>query len=405
MNIPESENSKIQELIFKTILSNGFIRATFAGPQRINLRSNWIRVVVRPITIRRRLHLQFSYFDRRKNIVKNYLPSEAETPLREVIVTHFAGIHISTETGEIDIRISKKGKITVARRGAAKNELTEHAHNRSKNVPLPDGQADRVLEIMGILTPEGRVRSSMRAKYIQINEFLKHLQHSLKELRLQDLQRPIELIDCGCGLSYLTLAAHHYLNDKLKLPTNILGVDINEEVIRKSIERSSQLRVGSLSFSCNPIQSVTITADVVLALHACDTATDAAIAKAVQCNAHLLICVPCCHSYLNDQLRTNHHATILRPMLRHGILRQRTAEMVTDALRALTLQICGYQTEVVEFVATEHTQRNIMLRATKRFPAGNPTFISEYITFKQFWGVTPYLEKLLGEDFRRMVSH
>jgi hypothetical protein len=92
-------------------------------------------------------------------------------------------------------------------------------------------------------------------------------------------------------------------------------------------------------------------------------------------------------------------------MLRHGILRQRTAEMVTDALRALTLQICGYQTEVVEFVATEHTQRNIMLRATKRFPAGNPTFISEYITFKQFWGVTPYLEKLLGEAFRRMVSH
>ena len=152
------------------------------------------------------------------------------------------------------------------------------AHNRAKNVPLPEGRADRLLEVMGIMTPDGRVRPTMRAKYTQINEFLKQLLHVLDDAGLRTLGRELEILDCGCGSSYLTLAVHHYLNDVLGLPARITGVDVNEEVIAKSIEKKERLGAEALSFECGRIRGLQAKPDIVLALHACDTATDEAIA-------------------------------------------------------------------------------------------------------------------------------
>jgi hypothetical protein len=177
-------------------------------------------------------------------------------------------------------------------------------------------------------------------------------------------------------------------------------VDVNEEVIRKSAERADRLGAGRLNFACGPIRSLEADANIVFALHACDTATDDAIAAAVRGGAKVLLSVPCCHHHLNRQFSAGGPAAVLRPLLRHGILRERTADLVTDAFRALALRVAGYRTDVVEFVGSEHTPRNLMIRAVRGLPPGDPAHLAEYLELKRFWGVTPYIEHVLGPELK-----
>jgi SAM-dependent methyltransferase len=399
----ENDRDALRELVTSTVVGPGFRRATFGGVAR-QASSPWTRVVVRAIDLRGEPYLQFSYFDGNKDTTKNYRPAEAAAPLAELLRFGFSGIHLSTAAEEIDARTTKKGKILIGRRKTAEGAAPE-AHNRAKNVPLPEGRADRLLEVMGIMTEGGRVRPTMRAKYSQINEFLKHLIHVMDDAGLRTPGRELTILDCGCGSSYLTLAVHHYLNDVLAVPARITGVDVNEEVIRKSTERSERLGAEGIAFECSRIRGIEARPDIVLALHACDTATDEAIAQAIRGEAKLLLSVPCCHHALNAEMRAEGPAEVLRPLLRHGILRERAADLVTDAFRALALRIMGYRTDVVEFVSTEHTARNLMIRAVHGLPIGEPTFVREYLAMKEFVGVTPYIEGALGAPFTRLLTH
>ncbi len=396
--------ASLNQVVTTAVLGQGFRRATFAGVPRGDTPSPWVRVVVRPVELRGERQLQFSYFDAKKDTTRNYSASEAAAPLTEVLAVGFSGIHITTDAEELDLRTTKKGKVLVGRRAVKDAPAELEPHNRVKDVPLPEGRADRLLEVMGIATADGRVRPTMRAKFTQINEFLKQLRHALDAAELRSLGRPVEILDCGCGSSYLTLAAHHYLNDVLAIPSHVLGVDVNEEVIRKSVERSERIAANGLSFACGRIGGIEVKPDIVLALHACDTATDDAIAQAVRGEAKLLLSVPCCHHALNRELRADGPTEVLRPLLRHGILRERTADLVTDAFRALALRIVGYRTDVVEFVSTEHTARNLMIRAIRGAPPGDAAHVAEYREMKRFWGVTPYIETALGEPFRALLS-
>jgi SAM-dependent methyltransferase len=386
----------LRELILDSVLAPGFGRATFGGAIRGNRYSSWIRVTLRPVELRGILHLQFSYFDGKKDFAKNFSMSEVEIPLKELVEIGYSGLHIETAMEIIDIRTSKKGKIFVGRKSSRKATVAAEPHNRIKDVPLPEGCASRLLEVMGIASADGRVRPTMRAKFTQINEFLKQLMHVFDDAGLRSLGRPLEILDCGCGSSYLTLAAHHYLNNILIIPANIIGVDVNDELIRKSVQRAERLGSVGLNFACGKIDASETKSDIVFALHACDTATDDAIALTVKTGAKLLLSVPCCHHHLNDSIHPKGPAEVLRPMLRHGILQQRTADLATDAFRALLLRIMGYRTDVVEFVSPEHTSRNLMIRAVGGLPPGEPTFVKEYEEMKRFWNATPYLEKLLS---------
>ena len=394
----------MRDIVALEVLSPTIRRATFAGRQHGETRSEWLRVVVRPVEIRGSRHLQFSYFDDRKDTTENFPVAEAANPLAELLAAGFAGIHLETESDEIDLRTTKRGKVLLGRRKVTRETSGIEPHNRVKDLPLPEGRADRLLEVMGIATAEGRVRPTMRPKFTQINEFLKQLRHAIDAAELANLGRPVEILDCGCGSSYLTLAAHHYLNDILAIPARILGVDVNEELVRKSAEKSQRVGAEGASFACGPIRGVEAKPDIVLALHACDTATDDAIAQAVRGEAKLLLSVPCCHHALNRELRAEGPTSVLRPLLRHGILRERTADLVTDAFRALALRIMGYKTDVVEFTSTEHTARNLMIRAIRGAPAGDPSHVAEYIAMKDFWGVKPYVEEAIGEGFRSVLK-
>ncbi|HEV3386461.1 MAG TPA: SAM-dependent methyltransferase [Gemmata sp.] len=410
MRKPDHDRESVRQLIAETIQASTFRRATFGGALRGDVRTQWIRVVIRPVELRGERHIQFSYFDKTKDTTKNFRPDEVSSHLDQLIACSYASIQLTTAQEHIDIRHSKRGKILISKRGntnpSDSSESTQlgETHNRTKELPLPEGRADRLLEVMGILSADGRVRPSMSAKYTQINEFLKHLIHVLDVPALQNLGREVDILDCGCGSSYLTLAVHHYLNDILTIPARITGVDVNEEVIRKSTMRAEKLSMSGLAFACGRIRAIETNPDIVLALHACDTATDDAIAQAILKNARLLLSVPCCHQNLNKVIGTEGEAEVLRPILRHGILRQRTADLVTDAFRAQALRIMGYRTEIVEFVGTEHTARNLMIRAVRGGAVGAVPDVREYQKMKRFWNVTPYIEKLLGEEFQRIVS-
>jgi SAM-dependent methyltransferase len=400
-----TDPDQLRELVVSAVLDPGFRRATFGGVTRAERPAPWVRVVVRPVELGGERCLQYSCFESKKDITRNHPIEDAETSLNELIAFQYAGIHITTDSEEIDIRTTKKGKFLVGRRKLRGGTAAgPEPHNRVKNLPLPEGKANRLLEVMGIATPDGRVRPTMRAKFTQINEFLKQLRHALTAAELEAAGRPLDILDCGCGSSYLTLAAHHYLNDVLGVPARVLGVDVNEDVIRKSVERSERLAACGLSFACGRIGGIEAKPDIVLALHACDTATDDAIAQAVRGEAKLLLSVPCCHHALNRELRPDGPTEVLRPLLRHGILRERTADLVTDAFRALALRIVGYRTDVVEFVSTEHTARNLLIRAVRGLPTGDRAHVAEYREMKRFWGVTPYIETALGEPFRQLVT-
>ncbi|MFO0805571.1 MAG: SAM-dependent methyltransferase [Gemmataceae bacterium] len=391
-------SESLRELVRQTVLSPGFVRAVLGGVMR-GTTCEWLRITIRPLVLRNEPHLQFTRFDGRKDFARNVPLVDAANELDAVLAAGYSGIRLETETEEIDLRTSKKGKVFVGRKKIQRDAVAA-THNRVKDVPLPEGRADRVLEIMGIATADGRVKPTMRAKFTQINEFLKHLGHLLDDAGLKSLGRPLEILDCGCGSSHLTIAAHHYLNDVLGIPARLIGVDVNEEVIRKSMQRAERLGAADLNFTCGPIGTVAAKPDVVFALHACDTATDDALARAVACEAKLILAVPCCHHHLNEQIQSD----VLRPILRHGILHQRTADLATDAFRALALRIMGYRAEVVEFISPEHTARNLMIRAVRGTLAGEAAFVREYQDMKRFWNATPFIESALGEPFRSLLA-
>ncbi len=403
--------SDAHALVADAVLGDGLVRATFAGVRRAADPGVWQRVIVRPVDLKGTRHIQFAYYDARKHVTKTYLPKAAAGPLADVLGRQFAGIHVTTTAEEIDVRTSKKGDAHVGRKAVAGAISPVTVHDRAKAVPFPDGVPNRVLEVMGICTPEGRVRPGMRAKFTQINEFLKQLSHALAETDLEKLGRELLILDCGCGSSYLTLAAHHYLNAVRDIPARLLGVDVNDDLIRKSTEKGHTLNADGLTFVAGRIGQLDVRPDVVFALHACDTATDDALAQAIRATATLVLCVPCCHSHLNKQLRAepradenlSRPAAVLQPVFRHAILRERTADILTDTFRSLALRVTGYKTDVVEFVGTEHTPRNLMIRAI-RAGRRDTHAVREYEELKRFLGVTPYLEVALGETFAERLS-
>lgn len=360
----------------------------------------WRKIVVRPVLVKNKRHLQFSWFDAKQDVTKNYRGEEAAARVDEVLAIPYSAIHLSTTENDLQVQLTKKGKVILHRGGAPKErEAPDLAHNRTKTVPLPVERSVDVLQAAGIVNSEGQVKSQMADKYAQINEFLRLFEGTGD---LNQFEQPIKIVDCGSGSAYLTLGVYHYLVNLHDMPAEMTGIDQNPHVVQKSNAARDQLQYTGLRFVQSSIEAFTpdVQPDVVLALHACDTATDDAIAGAVRWGARWILCAPCCHHDLNDQITSD----LFRPVLRHGILKQRMADILTDSFRALALRIAGYRSEVIEFISADHTAKNLMIRAVKTNDSGDRAAIEEYQALKAFWQVTPYIEKVLGEDFRSLVT-
>ena len=315
----------------------------------------------------------------------------------------FGNWHVDTTTEAHQLRVTKKGEALVHTRRRAEAVEVDRDHDRDKGRLLPDD--DPVLVALGISDHEGRVKPSRQAKYRQVEEFLRILDASIatRSTRATSARptadEPLRVVDLGCGNAYLTFAAHRFLTDVRGLPVRLTGVDVREQSRAQPGDRQRGRHRGRLRASG---RSRTPTLDpapeVVLALHACDTATDEALARAVAWEAPLVLAAPCCHHDIAAQLRRGPTPAPYAMLIRHGILRERFADTLTDALRASLLRLQGYRVDVMQFVESEHTPRNTMLRAVRTGDAGRRRRCARSTT--SWWRAgrcDPRLAELLGD--------
>lgn len=358
------------------------------------------KITIRPVELRGEHFLQFSCLTDKQDFTKNYQSDEAAEQLDQVLALAYGVIQFRSSKQNWDAQITPQGKVVLHRVQGKESAQPDTGHDRSKVLPLPIGKPDAFLTQIGIMDAGGRIRPAMHAKFAQINEFLKLLDHTGE---LDKFKRsPVEILDCGCGSAYLSFAAYHYLNDVKHIPARLTGIDYNGKLIEKDNENALTLGYEGACFRESAILNYQpeTPPDILLALHACDTATDEAIALGIRSHSQLILCAPCCHHEMRNQLDRQDSPALFDPMLRHGIMKQRFAELLTDSFRALILRIMGYRTEVVEFVSPEHTDKNLMIRAVWRGRQDIKPLLAEYDALKAYWNVTPTLETLLGASLR-----
>lgn len=388
----------IQLLKDNILAEENFIRAIFSGQRRGDY-VPWLKATIRPLLIKNQRQLQFSYFEPQRNITKNYHGADIAEKLDQLLALPFKNYYVETGTGVLQVRITKKGKAIIHQSRAAQPEkVLSLEHDRQKNQILPAGTPDPFLQAVGIMTQDGKIRTHMQSKYRQINEFLKLINETIDPKLLN--KSPLHVFDFGCGNAYLTFAAYHYLNHILGIPASLTGVDIRADLLQKHAETAQVLGWPNISFQPVKIADFqpAVPADIVLALHACDIATDEAIAQGIKMQSRFIFSAPCCHHHLQQQLDRRPAPPAFQAVLRHNSLKEQLGTILTDAFRAAILRMMGYNTDVVQFVSSEHTPKNLMIRAVKTARPGESRFVQEYEELKALWQVRPYLEDLLAEE-------
>lgn len=334
-----------------------FIHATLSKPRR---KDAAVKVKVRPLMKKDVLYFQLESFRGNQAFHENLKTDEAVEALC-AYMEEFQQMQMETKQWVITVLVSKKGKVTIKKK-AQKQERrqTDLSHNRKKHYILEEGVKAPFLVDLGVMTEDGKIVRSRFDKFRQINRFLEFVEDIIEEL---PKDRELTILDFGCGKSYLTFAMYYYLHELKKYDIRMIGLDLKSDVIRHCNELSRRYGYEKLKFLEGNIAEYTGVeeVDMVVTLHACDTATDYALHKAVNWNAKVILSVPCCQHELNRQIASD----VLAPILEYGLIRERIAALVTDAMRAQYLEREGYHTQILEFIDMEHTPKNILIRAVK----------------------------------------
>ncbi|HJR37429.1 MAG TPA: SAM-dependent methyltransferase [Nocardioidaceae bacterium] len=381
------------------------LRAVASGRQK-GQSPRWRRVEMRYVDLKAGRHLQVTAYDETQAHTSNHATGDAaRNAVDDLLDEPFGNWHVETTTETHQVRVTKKLEAMVhtsPRISAAPDVEEARAHDRKKPRLLPED--DPVLRALGISDEQGRVKPSRQAKYRQVEEFLRTLGPALDDalssgrLRTPTADDPLRVVDLGCGNAYLTFAGHRYLTSLRDLPVHMVGVDVKAQSYTHNTEVAESLGIaGSMTFVQGDISSAGLDQppDVVLALHACDTATDDALARAVGWEASLVLAAPCCHHDVAAQLRRAPTPAPYSLLTRHGILRERFADTLTDAMRAAVLRLLGYRVDVVEFVESQHTPRNTLLRAVRTGAEPSEEARQEFEALTSTWGVHPKLAELL----------
>ena len=374
--------AKATELI---VDNNSFVRAVLSGRRR-NMQTAYERIDIRPVQLKDGLKLQLVLSEAKQDTTKN-IETDSQKIL-ELLNSGYANILVEFTTGSYSIRITKKGEALI-HEGKGTFERTL-AHDRSKE-RLLDASDPFLIEV-GISDHKGVIKPSMQDKYRQVEEFLRILEPALPERR-----EKLSIVDLGCGHAYLTFAAHQYLH-KAGIDARVIGVDVRESSRDRNNKIAEKLGIAqSIEFRAEEISDTAITsADIAIALHACDTATDDAIAWGVLNNVPLLLIAPCCHHDLQVQIQEVPEPW---PMLtRHGIMRERLGDLLTDSFRTQILKLLGYRVDAIEFIGGEHTPRNLMIRATKTGAKAEAIEIARYKEMLAEWKVQPALAQRLAKE-------
>jgi hypothetical protein len=362
----------------KPLLEEGLSRAVLSKPRR---ESPYSKVTVRPVLVDEELRYQFEYRQGDRATHANLLPLEAETELSGLIHRDFRQALLQTPAHDYQVLDGTK----VLRRPPT-GKPSGLGHDRRKRRVLEEGRPVPFLVELGVMTPEGKVRAQRYDKFRQVNRFLELVDDVLP-------RRPLRIVDFGSGKSYLTFALYHLLAVERGADVEVVGLDLKEDVIERCRSLAERLGYERLRFEVGDIALFQgEPADVVVSLHACDTATDAALERAVRWGAEVILAVPCCQHELYDQVRGDG----LDPLLRHGILRERFAALATDAARAQLLDAVGYRAQVIEFVDLEHTAKNLLIRAVRKGGADSEA-LRRYRPFKEQLGIDPALERALHD--------
>jgi SAM-dependent methyltransferase len=327
---------------------------------------------------------------------ENHTPAASIERARQLLGTMYRNAHLFTTQADVTARTDKAGGCRITQRPPSKQASDEPlTHDRRKRYLIPDGTPCEFLHALGVMAADGTVRKSKSKKFRQINRYLEFVEDVYGQLPQEGR---LEVIDFGCGLSYLTFALHHLLTLIHRRDVRIRGIDRNETVITRCRQISEELSLPGIEFTCGQIDALPVEApvDLVVSLHACDTATDDALAQAVRHQARVILAAPCCQHQLFTQLDSDPLALLTR----HGILKERFAALATDALRAALLEQQGYRAQVIEFIDTEHTPKNLLLRAVHREQgAADPALAERIESFKQLLGVSAIrLEQLLAGE-------
>lgn len=326
------------------------------------------KVRVRPLLLQGKLVFQVEEFRGKQAFHQNLMRDEAYEYLQNAMSDTFRQMELVSAKGSAQILVSKNGKMTVKVKknrpvkGQAKIQApsTLLDHNRKKKYVLEEGKPIPFLQDLGVMTADGRIVHSRYDKFRQINRFLEFVQDILPKL---PKGREINIIDFGCGKSYLTFAMYYYLKELNGFDIRVIGLDLKQDVIDHCNQLARKYGFEKLAFYHGDIASYegVDQVDMVVTLHACDTATDYALAKAVRWNASVILSVPCCQHELNRQMKND----MLEPVLQYGLLKERMAALYTDGIRAEILENHGYRTQILEFIDMEHTPKNVLIRAVK----------------------------------------
>jgi len=390
--------------IFKdSISNNNFIKGIFSNPTK---ESSYKKINLKPIQIKDDFFIQFESFVNNKAFHKNEPLADSFSFLDEIIDT-FKQILIVTSNQEIQVLQNKKG-FSIKRKNT-ESKILELSHNKQKNYILQDNTPIPFLIRLGVMSEAGKVSKEKFNKFRQINRYLEFIEDTLKELQEKKLVgNSMKIIDFGCGKSYLTFALYHYLKNIKNLDIDVIGLDLKEDVINHCNVIAKDLNFNNLQFLKGDIKDFDIFKDVdlIFSLHACNNATDYSILKGLELGAKAILAVPCCQSEINqkiDKSPTTELKGVLSPFGNHGILQERFSSLATDALRALSLELCGYNTKVMEFIDMEHTPKNILIKSILGSPSKEKLEEKrkEYDRYLQFLGINPLLDSLLKNYFKK----
>ncbi len=319
------------------------------------------KIKLRPVVIKNTFLIQVTEYIGKQVIHDNKTLEAIKEYIYVSLRDNFKQANIRTEEYTYNILISKKGQVTVKKKKEIEKRKPVLIHNRVKKYLLQEGKPVDFLVYLGVMNSEGFVVKSKYDKFRQINRFLEFVEDIVDKL---PKNKVINIIDFGCGKSYLTFAIYYYLKKEKNLEVNIVGLDLKSDVIKHCNQIATDLKYDGLEFLEGDIAQYKGKDDVdmVVTLHACDTATDYAIAKAIDWNAKVVLSVPCCQHELNNQIQNE----VLSPIFKYGILKEKMAALITDGIRAGVLEEHGYDTQILEFIDMEHTPKNLMIRAVKK---------------------------------------
>lgn len=382
----------ISELL-QQVLNKDLVQIILSNSQNKDFAT---KVKIRPILVKGELLYQETLYRGTQVFHENYSEENIKVRIEKLLTETFKQGEFQGNGMQATVLVSKKGKMTIKTKQLQKQvsgrDLSELSHNREKQYILQEGTPVDFLVGLGVQTPEGKITKNRYDKFRQINRYLEFIEDVLDKL---PTNRTIRIIDFGCGKSYLTFAMYYYLHVLQKRDILVTGLDLKKDVIAHCNELAAKCGYDKLSFEVGDISTYegSDAVDMVVSLHACDTATDYALEKAVKWGAKVIMAVPCCQHEVNKQIACKE----LQPLLKYGLIKERMSALITDAVRANLLEEQGYDTQILEFIDMEHTPKNLLIRAVKKNGVKMRCKNSVQDTMK-FLQIQPTLHKLLNEE-------